>query len=134
MILFTWVFYVGYLMPNPLYTYKENMALNNQHKTYICIYICIWFGLLGFYGISNIVGYVMPNPLYISSSSCRAGSTDIPDPLSPLFPIVHRLIYIYELFCPEKLKSGIIRSGQIASNSRALIPKFWRCQELSLHC
>ena len=25
-----------------------------------------------------------------SSSSCRAGSTDIPDPLSPLFPIVHR--------------------------------------------
>ena len=29
---------------------------------------------------------------YISlSSSCRAASTDIPDPLSPLFPIVHRL-------------------------------------------
>ena len=27
---------------------------------------------------------------YISSSSCRAGSTDIPDPLSPLLPIVHR--------------------------------------------
>ena len=25
-----------------------------------------------------------------SSSSCRAGNTDIPDPLSPLFPIVHR--------------------------------------------
>ena len=25
-----------------------------------------------------------------SSSSCRAGSMDIPDPLSPLFPIVHR--------------------------------------------
>ena len=28
--------------------------------------------------------------IYISSSSCRAGSTDIPDPLSPLLPIVHR--------------------------------------------
>ena len=27
---------------------------------------------------------------YISSSSSRAGSTDIPDPLSPLLPIVHR--------------------------------------------
>ena len=26
----------------------------------------------------------------ISSSSCRAGSKDIPDPLSPLLPIVHR--------------------------------------------
>ena len=25
-----------------------------------------------------------------SSSSCRAGSTDIPDSLSPLLPIVHR--------------------------------------------
>ena len=41
---------VGYLMPNPLYTY---------------IYIKnIWFGLVGFYGISTIVGYLMPNPLY----------------------------------------------------------------------
>ena len=28
--------------------------------------------------------------MYISSSSCRTGSTDIPDPLSPLLPIVHR--------------------------------------------
>ena len=28
--------------------------------------------------------------LISSSSSCRAGSTDIPDPLSPLFPIVYR--------------------------------------------
>ena len=24
------------------------------------------------------------------SSSCRAASTDIPDPLSPLLPIIHR--------------------------------------------
>ena len=23
-----------------------------------------WFGLVCFYGISNIVGYLMPNPLY----------------------------------------------------------------------
>ena len=27
---------------------------------------------------------------FSSSSSYRAGSTDIPDPLSPLLPIVHR--------------------------------------------
>ena len=41
---------VGYLMPNPLYTY---------------IYIkYIGFGLVGFYGISTIVGYLMLNPLY----------------------------------------------------------------------
>ena len=30
---------------------------------------------------------IIPPP---SSSSCRAARTDIPDPLSPLFPIVHR--------------------------------------------
>ena len=28
--------------------------------------------------------------IHTSSSSYRAGSTDIPDPLSPLLPIVHR--------------------------------------------
>ena len=30
-----------------------------------------------------------------SSSSCRAASTDIPDPLSPLFPIVHHLWKVF---------------------------------------
>ena len=39
---------VGYLMPNPLYTYIKYIG----------------FGLVGFYGISTIVGYLMPNPLY----------------------------------------------------------------------
>ncbi len=33
--------------------------------------------------------------IYISSSSCCAASTDIPDPLSPLLPIVHRLRQIF---------------------------------------
>ena len=40
---------VGYLMPNPLYTYIVN------------IYDLVWFG---FYGKSTLVGYLMPNPLY----------------------------------------------------------------------
>ena len=40
---------VGYLMSNPLYTYKLN------------IYDLVG---LGFYGISTIVGYLMPNTLY----------------------------------------------------------------------
>ena len=30
-----------------------------------------------------------------SSSSCHAGSTDIPDPLSPLSPIVHHLWQVF---------------------------------------
>ena len=41
--------FVGYLMPNPLYT---------------CILdIYTWLGWV--YGISTLVGYLMPNPLYI---------------------------------------------------------------------
>ena len=33
--------------------------------TYLYIYKkYIWFGLVGFYGISNIKGYLMPNPCY----------------------------------------------------------------------
>ena len=35
-------------MPNFFYTYMFN----------------IWFGLVGFYGISTIVSYLMPNPFY----------------------------------------------------------------------
>ena len=34
-------------------------------KSSLYIYIkYIWFGLVGFYGISTIVGYLMPNPFY----------------------------------------------------------------------
>ena len=32
-----------------------------------------------------------------SSSSCRAASTDIPDPLSPRFPIIHRLRQVFRV-------------------------------------
>ncbi len=31
-----------------------------------------------------------------SSSSCRAASMDIPDPLSPLLPIIHRLWQVFK--------------------------------------
>ena len=34
-------------------------------KSSLYIYIkYIWFGWVGFYGLSTIVGYLMPNPLY----------------------------------------------------------------------
>ena len=33
--------------------------------------------------------------LKVYVSSCRAASTDIPDPLSPLLPIVHRLWQVF---------------------------------------
>ena len=38
-----------------------------------------------------------PFPPYISLSSCRAASTDIPDPLSPLLPIIHRLRQVFRV-------------------------------------
>ena len=70
---------VGYLMLNPRYTYILNIYglvgwvlwhINHcrlfNAKSSLYIYIkYIWFGLVGFYGISTIVGYLMLNPLYI---------------------------------------------------------------------
>ena len=70
---------VGYLMPNPLYTYILDIydlvwlgvlwhinhcrLFNTKSSLYIYIKY-IGFGLVGFYGISMIVDYLMPNPLY----------------------------------------------------------------------
>ena len=33
----------------------------------------------------------------LSSSSCRAASMDVPDPLSPLFPIIHHLRQVFRV-------------------------------------
>ena len=33
--------------------------------------------------------------VYVYISSCHATSTDISDPLSPLFPIIHRLWQVF---------------------------------------
>ena len=46
----------------------------------ICIYVYIYIYIY-------IYKYIY---IYISSSSCRAAITDIPDPLSPLLPIIRR--------------------------------------------
>ena len=48
--------------------------------------------MLSDYSLSiSILTYRAPLVVSSSSSSCRAASTDIPDPLSPLLPIVHCL-------------------------------------------
>ena len=52
--------------------------------------------LFGFYGISTFAGYLTLNP-FLYKSSCRAASTDIPDPLSPLLPIIHRLRQVFKV-------------------------------------
>ena len=38
---------------------------------------------------------ILFNHISSSSSSCRAASTDITDPLSPLLPIIHRLWLVF---------------------------------------
>ena len=53
MIWFSWV----------LWHINHCWLFNAKSSLYIYIKY-IWFGLVRFYGISNIVGYLMPNPLY----------------------------------------------------------------------
>ena len=48
----------------------------------VCIHVNMYTGIKYAHGIYTY--------LSSSSSSYRAGCTDIPDPLSPLLPIVHR--------------------------------------------
>ena len=86
MIWFGWVYgilpFEGYSMPNHLYTYIFNIyeydlvwlglwhitlwrLFNAKSSLYIYIqYIWVWFGLVGFCGISLFEDYSMPNPLY----------------------------------------------------------------------
>ena len=55
MILFDWV----------LWHINHSRLFNAKYSVYVHIKY-IWFGLIGFYGISTIVVYLMPNPiLYI---------------------------------------------------------------------
>ena len=51
---------------------------------YIYIYIYVYVYRMR----KELILYIY---IYISSSSCRAASTDIPDPFSPLLPIIHLL-------------------------------------------
>ena len=71
-----------------------------------------------------------------SSSSCRAASTDIPDPLSPLLPIVHRLWQVFRAtsriltellyvcsswsFCFARPYVGVHRSTSLMTSSLLL--------------
>ena len=53
MIWFGWVLW--HINHCRLFNAKSSLYINIRY---------IWFGLVGFYGISTIVGYLMPNPLY----------------------------------------------------------------------
>ena len=57
---------------------------------YIYIYIYVLW-----YNQSLLVIYFQIHFISSSSSSCHAASTDIPDPLSPRLPIIHRLRQVF---------------------------------------
>ena len=89
LICFGWVgFYgistiVGYLMPDLVYTCLLNKwfglvgsglwqinycrLLNIESCLYMSLKYVIWFGWVGFYGISTIVGYLMPDLVHTLS-------------------------------------------------------------------
>ena len=56
---------------------KKEKKVKKQQHIYMSLRVCVYLFVWDWY--KNL-----------SSSSYRAGSTDIPDPLSPLLPIVHR--------------------------------------------
>ena len=50
--------------------------------------VCVWGVMIAGHRQTSMA-------LNISTSSCRATGMDIPDPLSPLLPIVHRLRQVF---------------------------------------
>ena len=71
---------------------------------YVCVclfitdrFLCLYYIELDYFFQSIIHTFIYSFIyLYISSSiSCRAPSTDIPDTLSPLYPILHRLSQVF---------------------------------------
>ena len=62
------------------------------HVCTVCIYVCICEHM---YLYMYICVYVHKYVSSSSSSSCRAACTDMPDPLSPLLPIIHRLWQVF---------------------------------------
>ena len=71
---------------NTAYCYNLQYAIkHNQTKSYI----------FDIYAKSDLAFNNKQWLISSSSSSCRPAGTDIPDPLSPLLPIVHRLWEVF---------------------------------------
>ena len=110
---YTWKYCCGYSWEYAsLFVYVILEWCNRCGKYCICMKLCrfeslfqktvternilIVFNLFNYaHAFKNNIYIMFLHPdlhicINISSSSYRAGSTDIPDPLSPLLPIVHR--------------------------------------------
>ena len=65
--------------------HELNIYISNIYLFYYIIYLYLYLFIY-------FIIYIYTS----SSSSCCATSTDIPDPLSLLFPIVHRLWQVFK--------------------------------------
>ena len=76
---------------------------------YICVYICIHAYIYIYTCIYTYMNmrththtyiyiYIYTSNWFLSSSSCHVAGTDIPDPLSPLLPIVHHLWQVLSMY------------------------------------
>ena len=75
-----------------------------------CLLVLLRYSVLILPSISTcliISAFYIAKYLSSSSSSCRVGSTDISDPLSVLFPIVHRSICRFHFFPSIRIFSWI---------------------------
>ena len=71
---------------------------NTSQKGCIVLHHVIYMKKMLLYHGEQLFGKSVDNPSLLaqsSSSSCRAASTDIPDPLSPLLLIFHRLWQVF---------------------------------------
>ena len=76
------------------YKYSNNANLCVFNKLLLYHIKLVAYGVHNFLLKSDLHQLYM-KPASLASSSCRATSTDIPDPLPPLFPIVHRLWQVF---------------------------------------
>ena len=82
---------------------NKNICCTGDQNLYqhVCARACVWV-LCSRLNIQLDLSVHVAQSIYLSiylfsssSSSCCAASTDIPDPLSPLLPIVHRLWQVF---------------------------------------
>ena len=67
-----------------------------------------------------------------SSSSCRAASTDIPDPLPPLLPIIHRFWQVFRVTSRNRQRL-ICHKTQTTNQPNHTIP-YGLSRIISIHC
>ena len=76
-------------IPNPVVSSFYSFCTNLLHSLIMGLVV----SSLSSHDLNLLFCCILSIFALISSSSCRVASTDIPDPLSPLFLIVHRSSY-----------------------------------------